>query len=100
MTIIAQCAIIVNGYFIINERNISKMSDIYSKKERSAIMSKIRSKNNKSTELKLIAYFKLMELKVGVEIIKSKENPTSFSWIKKLPFLWMVVFGTDTIAEI
>lgn len=34
------------------------MSDVYSAEERSAIMSKVKSKGNKSTELKLIEYFK------------------------------------------
>lgn len=34
------------------------MADIFTKEERSKIMSKIRSKNNKSTELKLIKIFK------------------------------------------
>ncbi|MBP5305508.1 MAG: hypothetical protein J6Z02_06625 [Lachnospiraceae bacterium] len=34
------------------------MSDIFTKEKRSQIMSHIRSKNNKSTELKLIKIFK------------------------------------------
>lgn len=34
------------------------MSDIFSSEKRSSIMSKVRSKGNKSTELKLIQYFK------------------------------------------
>ena len=34
------------------------MADIFTKEERSKIMSKIRSKNNTSTELKLIKIFK------------------------------------------
>ena len=34
------------------------MSDIFEPEKRSAIMSKVRSKGNKSTELKLIKYFK------------------------------------------
>ena len=33
------------------------MTDIYSKEKRSLIMSKVKSKGNKSTELKLIEYF-------------------------------------------
>ena len=51
------------------------MSDIYSKKERSAIMSKIRSKNNKSTELKLIAYFKSNGIKGWRRDYKVKGKP-------------------------
>ena len=34
------------------------MSDIFKPEKRSAIMSKVRSKGNKSTELKLIEYFR------------------------------------------
>lgn len=34
------------------------MSDIFDSEKRSAIMSKVRSKGNKSTELRLIKYFK------------------------------------------
>ena len=34
------------------------MSDIFNKEKRSAIMSKVRSKDNKSTEMRLIAFFK------------------------------------------
>ena len=34
------------------------MADVFDNKKRSEIMSKVRSKNNKSTELKLIEIFK------------------------------------------
>ncbi|MGE5417511.1 MAG: very short patch repair endonuclease [Acidobacteriota bacterium] len=34
------------------------MSDVFSKEKRSEIMSKVRSSGNRSTELKLIAFFK------------------------------------------
>lgn len=34
------------------------MSDIFTPEKRSSIMSKVHSKENKSTELKLIRYFK------------------------------------------
>ena len=34
------------------------MADVFDNKKRSEIMSKVRSKNNKSTELKLIEVFK------------------------------------------
>ena len=34
------------------------MSDIFSKEKRSEVMRKVRSKGNRSTELKLIAFFK------------------------------------------
>ena len=38
------------------------MADVFSKDDRSAIMSKVRSDGNKSTELKLIQYFKEMNI--------------------------------------
>ena len=38
------------------------MSDIFDKETRSKIMSKVRSKGNKTTELKLIEYFKELHL--------------------------------------
>lgn len=34
------------------------MADVFDERKRSEIMSKVRSKNNKSTELKLIQLFK------------------------------------------
>lgn len=37
------------------------MADMFDDKKRSEIMSRVRSKNNKSTELKLIQIFKEME---------------------------------------
>lgn len=39
------------------------MADIFDKQTCSKIMSKVKSKNNKSTELKIIEYFKEIELK-------------------------------------
>ena len=41
-----------------------------------------------------------MILRVGAGIIKLKGIPTLYSSIKRLQFLSMVAFGTDTIAEI
>ena len=57
LTIIAHCAIIVKRFSNNQRKKIIQMSDIYSKEERSLIMSKVSSKNNKSTELKLIRFF-------------------------------------------
>lgn len=37
--------------------------DIFGKKKRTEIMSSVRSKNNKSTELKLIKIFKVYNIK-------------------------------------
>lgn len=39
------------------------MSDVFSRKERSEIMRKVKSKRNKSTELKLIQFFKTYRIK-------------------------------------
>lgn len=39
------------------------MADVFDEKKRSEIMSKVRSKNNKSTELKLIQIFKEKDIK-------------------------------------
>jgi len=39
------------------------VADVFDKQTRSKIMSKVKSKNNKSTELKMIEYFKEIELK-------------------------------------
>lgn len=39
------------------------MADIFDTKKRSSIMSKVRSKNNKSTEIKLIKIFKEYDIK-------------------------------------
>lgn len=38
------------------------MADVYSTEKRSSIMSKVKSKGNKSTELKLIDYFKEVDI--------------------------------------
>lgn len=40
------------------ERKYSEMADVFNKSDRSKVMQKIRSNNNKSTELKLIKLFK------------------------------------------
>lgn len=39
------------------------MTDVFSKKERSQIMRAVKSKGNKSTELKLIEQFKILKIK-------------------------------------
>lgn len=39
------------------------MSDVFSPKERSEVMRKVKSKRNKSTELKLIQFFKTYRIK-------------------------------------
>lgn len=51
------------------------MADTFSKKQRSQIMSKVKSKKNKSTELKLISYFKTRNIKGWRRNYKVKGNP-------------------------
>lgn len=51
------------------------MADIFSPKERSEIMKKVKSKNNKSTELKLIAFFKEKGIKGWRRNYKLFGNP-------------------------
>lgn len=51
------------------------MADVFSKDDRSAIMSKVRSDGNKSTELKLIQYFKEMNITGWRRHYKVKGHP-------------------------
>ena len=46
------------------------MSDVFSKEKRSEVMKAVKSKNTKTTELKLIKIFKDYTLPVGVELIR------------------------------
>jgi DNA mismatch endonuclease (patch repair protein) len=39
------------------------MADVFTKEQRSAVMRKVKSARNKSTELKLIAFFKANNIK-------------------------------------
>ena len=76
------------------------MADVFSKEQRSEIMRKVKSNCNKSTELKLIAFLKLMESKVGEETTNFLASQILLFQKIKLPFSLMVVFGMDTIVEI
>jgi len=51
------------------------MSDTFSKGKRSEIMRKVKSKKNRSTELKLISYFKERNIKGWRRNYKIKGNP-------------------------
>lgn len=51
------------------------MTDIWSKEKRSEVMSKVRSKNNKSTEQRLIALFKYFGIKGWRRNYKVKGKP-------------------------
>ena len=58
------------------------MADIFNKEKRSQVMSAIRSKQNKSTELKLIAVFKQNNIHGWRRNYKVKGHP-DFVFIKK-----------------
>ena len=58
------------------------MTDVFDKKTRSDIMSKVRSKNNKSTELKLIQIFKNNDIKGWKRNYPVKGHP-DFVFLKK-----------------
>lgn len=51
------------------------MSDVFDNKKRSEIMKKVRSKNNKSTELKLIELFRKNDIKGWHRNYKVKGHP-------------------------
>ena len=58
------------------------MADIWSKAKRSEVMSKVRSKNNKSTEQALISLFKYFEIKGWRRNYKVKGKP-DFVFLKE-----------------
>lgn len=73
--------------------------DIFGKKKRTEIMSSVRSKNNKSTELKLIKIFKVYNIK-GWQINYKIIGKQDFVFQKtKQRYLSMVAFGMGIIAE-
>lgn len=76
------------------------MADIFDKAKRSEIMKKVRSKNNKSTELKLIHIFKENNIHGWLETIMSKVILILYFLTRKLQFLSTDAFGTVMIAEI
>jgi DNA mismatch endonuclease, patch repair protein len=58
------------------------MADVFNKEERSEIMRKVKSSGNKSTELKLIAIFKELNLTGWRRNYKTKGHP-DFVFLKK-----------------
>lgn len=67
--------------------------DSFSKEKRSEIMSHIRSKGNKSTELKLIALFRANRISGWRRNSKIFGNPDFVFPKYKLCVLWTVAFG-------
>lgn len=76
------------------------MADVFNNEKRSEIMSKVRSKNNKSTELKLILIFEENSIKEWRRNYPVKGHPDFVFLIKRLLFLPAVAFGTNTIVGI
>jgi DNA mismatch endonuclease (patch repair protein) len=77
------------------------MSDTFSKATRSEIMRKIKSKNNNSTELKIIHIFKKSNITGWRRNYKITGNPDFvFFQNYELLCLRMDVFGTAIIAGI
>lgn len=74
------------------------MADVFDKDKRSTIMQKVRSKGNKSTELKLIEIFREMGITGWKRNYPVKGHPDFVFLKKELPFLWMVAFGTVMIV--
>ena len=63
------------------------MADIFDKAKRSEIMKKVRSKNNKSTELKLIQIFKENNIHGWRRNYKVKGHPDFVFLNKKIAIL-------------
>lgn len=76
------------------------MADVFDKDTRSAVMSKVRFKLNKSTELRLIKLFHDNDIKGWRRNYKVKGSPDFVFWESGLLYLSMVASGTVTIAEI
>lgn len=76
------------------------MSDIFDNEKRSYIMSKVRSKNNKSTELELIKFFKENNITGWKRNYPVKGHPDFVFLDKKIAIFVDGCFGTDTIVGI
>lgn len=75
------------------------MADVFDSKKRSDIMSKVRSNNNKSTELALIKFFKENKITGWKRNYPVKGHPDFVFLDKKLQYSLIVAFGTVTIVE-
>lgn len=76
------------------------MADVFDNKKRSDIMSKVRSNNNKSTELALINFFKENNITGWKRNYPVKGHPDFVFLDKKIVVLSTVAFGTDTTVGI
>lgn len=76
------------------------MADVFDSKKRSDIMSKVRSNNNKSTELALIKFFKENKITGWKRNYPVKGHPDFVFLDKKIAVFVDGAFGTDTIVGI
>jgi hypothetical protein len=70
------------------------MADIWSRQKRSEVMSLIRSRENKATELRLIEIFREFHItgwRRNQPLLASRTSPLDAN---ALLFLWTVAFGT------
>ena len=75
------------------------MSDVFSIEKRSEAMRAIKSKNAKSTELKMIEIFKELHVTGWRRTYPLIGKPDFVFTKKESWFSWTGVFGTDTIVE-
>ena len=75
------------------------MADVFDAEKRSDIMRQVKSKKNKSTELRLIEIFKQNGITGWRRNYPVKGHPDLCFQRKRLPCLWTAVFGMDMIAE-
>lgn len=76
------------------------MADIFTAEKRSSIMSEVRSKGNKSTELKLIQYFKENDIHGWRRGYKVKGHPDFVFLDKKIAIFVDGCFWLVMIVEI
>ena len=76
------------------------MADIFDKEKRSAIMRQVKSKKNKSTELRLIKIFKENGVTGWKRNYPVKGHPDFVFLKQRIAVLWMVASGMGMIAEI
>ena len=76
------------------------MADVFSKSKRSEVMRAVKSRGNKSTELKLIEIFKTEKIIGWRRNYKLFGKPDFVFPKKRLAIFVTAAFGTDTIVEI
>lgn len=69
------------------------MADVFTKEKRSQVMSRIKGKGNKDTELAMITIMREYHISGWRGNNPFLGNLILYFGNKRLPFLWMVVFG-------